>query len=149
MRKTVKILIIFLAFDAVIAGFYFGIKAISASSGKSLTDAFEWKTMDESYQPVDYVEQFIKDDASRKGIFPVQIRNYGRNGDVLKRFKGKNFARSSESSLNLAFSGLDDWTLIDVKYKNEKEMEVARTILYVSIKNQWRVGDSGSLMKGS
>ena len=147
MRKTAKILLIFLAFDVVIAGFYFGIKAISSSSGKSPTEAYEWKTMDEYYQPVDYVEQFIKDDASQKGIFPVQIRNYGRNGDVLKRFKGKNFARSSESSLNLAFPGLDDWTLIGVKYKNEKKMEVARTILYVSIKNQWRVGDSGSLMK--
>jgi hypothetical protein len=147
MNKTVKILVIFLAIDAVIAGFYFGIKAISSSSGESPADAYEWKTMDEYYQPADYVEQFIKDDASEKGIFPVQIRNYGRNGDVLKRFKGKNFARSSESSLNLAFPGLDDWTLIDVKYKNEKEMEVARTILYISIKNQWRVGDSGLLMK--
>jgi hypothetical protein len=147
MNKTVKILAIFLVFDVVIVGFYFGIKAISPSSGKSIMDAYEWKTMDESYQPMDYVEQFIKDDATQKGIFPVQIRNYGRNGDVLKLFKGKNFARSSESGLNLAFPGLDDWTLIDVKYKNEKEMEVARTILYVSIKNQWRVGDSGSLMK--
>ena len=147
MNKTVKILVIFLAIDAVIAGFYFGIKAISSSSGGSPTDAYEWKTMDEAYQPVDYVEQFIKDDASGKGIFPVQIRNYGRNGDVLKRFKGKNFARSSESNLNLAFPGLDDWTLIDVKYKKEKGMEVYRTILYVSIKNQWRVGDSGKLIK--
>ena len=147
MNKTQKILVIFLAFDAVIAGFYFGIKAISSSSGKSLTSANEWKTMDEYYQPMDYVEQFIKDDASQKGIFPVQIRNYGRNSDVLKRFKGKNFARSAESSLNLAFPGLDDWTIIDVKYKNEKEREVVRTILYVSINNQWRVGDSGSLMK--
>jgi len=147
MNKTVKILVIFLAIDAVIAGFYFGIKAISSSSDGSPTDAYEWKTMDEAYQPVDYVEQFIKDDASGKGIFPVQIRNYGRNGDVLKRFKGKNFARSSESNLNLAFPGLDDWTLIDVKYKNEKGMEVSRTILYVSIKNQWRVGDSGKLIK--
>ena len=42
-------------------------------------EAYEWKTMDESYQPMDYVEQFIKDDASAKGLFPVQIRNYGRN----------------------------------------------------------------------
>jgi hypothetical protein len=147
MNKTAKILVIFLAVDAVIAGFYFGIKAISSGSGESPEDAYEWKTMDEQYQPEDYVEQFIKEDALGKGIFPVQIRNYGRNGDVLKRFKGKNFARSSESSLNLAFPGLDDWTLIDVKYKNEKDMEVARTILYISIKNQWRVGDSGKLMK--
>ncbi len=147
MNRTVKVLMIFLAIDAVIAAVYFGTKARSPGSGGSPMEAYEWKTMDESYQPMDYVEQFIKDDASAKGLFPVQIRNYGRNVSVLKRFRGKNFARSSESNLNLAFPGLDDWTLIDVKYKNEKEMEVARTILYVSIKNEWRVGDSGSLMK--
>ena len=147
MSKTQKILVMFLAFDAVIAGFYFGIKAISSSSGKALTSANDWRTMDESYQPVDYVEQFIKDDASEKGIFPVQIRNYGRNIDVLKRFRGKNFARSSESSLNLAFPGLDDWTIIDIKYKNEKDQEVLRTVLYVQVEGDWRVGDSGSLPK--
>ena len=43
--------------------------------------------------------------------------------------------------------GLDDWTLVDVKYKNEKQQEIARTILYVNVKNQWRVGDSGTLQK--
>jgi len=66
---------------------------------------------------------------------------------VLKRFKGKNFARSSASSLDLAFPGLDDWTLVDVRYKNEKQQEIARTILYVSVNAQWRVGDSGTLVK--
>ena len=42
---------------------------------------------------------------------------------------------------------LDDWTLVDVKYKNEKQQEIARTIPCVSVKNQWRIGDSGILVK--
>jgi len=43
--------------------------------------------------------------------------------------------------------GLDDWTLVDVKYKNEKQQEIARPIFYVSGKNQWRIGDRGMLVK--
>jgi hypothetical protein len=148
MSKPVKILVIFLVFDLVVLGAYFGIKStMSSNSGKTPMDAYEWKTMDIYYQPADYVEQFIKDDAAAKGIFPVEIRNYGKSGDVLKRFVGKNFARSAVSSLDLAFPGLDDWTLVDVKYKNERQQEIGRTILYVSIKSQWRVGDSGTLAK--
>ena len=42
MNKTIKILAIFLVFDVVIVGFYFGVKAISPSSRKSITDAYEW-----------------------------------------------------------------------------------------------------------
>jgi hypothetical protein len=148
MNKTVKFIFIFLVFDLVVLGAYFGIKsAMSPKSGSTPMEAYEWKTMDESYQPGDYIEQFVKDDAAAKGIFPVEIRNYGKSADVLKRFVGKNFARSSVSSLDLAFPGLDDWTLVDVRYKNDKQQEIARTILYVSIKNQWRVGDSGTLSK--
>ncbi len=146
MNKTVKIIGIFLVVDLVILGAYFGIKSAMKPSTAPM-DAYEWKTMDESYQPADYVEQFIKDDAAAKGIFPVEIRNYGKNADVLKRFVGKNFARSSVSSVDMAFPGLDDWTLVDIRYKNERQQEIARTILYVSVKNQWRVGDSGTLTK--
>ncbi len=146
MNKTVKIIVYFLVFDLIVLGAYFGIKS-AMKPGTAPMEAYEWKTMDESYQPADYVEQFIKDDAMAKGIFPVEIRNYGRNADVLKRFIGKNFARSAASSLDLAFPGLDDWTLVDVRYKNERQQEIGRTILYVSVKGQWRVGDSGTLGK--
>jgi hypothetical protein len=146
MNKTVKIIVIFLVVDLVVLGAYFGIKS-AMKPGKAPMEAYEWKTMDESYQPADFVEQFIKDDAAAKGIFPVEIRNYGKNADVLKRFVGKNFARSSVSSVDMAFPGLDDWTLVDIRYKNERQQEIARTILYVSVKNQWRVGDSGTLSK--
>jgi len=148
MSKTVKIIGIFLVVDLVILGVYLGVKSASSSNpGKTPMDAYEWKTIDENYQPADYVEQFIKDDAVAKGIIPVEIRNYGKNGDVLKRFVGKNFARSSASSLDLAFPGIDDWTLVDIRYKNEKQQEIARTVLYVSVNGAWRVGDSGTLTK--
>lgn len=108
---------------------------------------FEWTTIDEYSTPANYIEQFIKDDAEQKGILPVYIRNYGRDPDVLKRFRGTNFARPNEAALNMAFRGLGDWMLVDLKYKNEKEKEVQRTVLYVEIGGSWRVGDSGTLLK--
>jgi hypothetical protein len=147
MSKTAKIIVYFLVFDVIVLGFYFGIKSIAKSSGKSPLDNYEWKTMDASYQAADFVEQFIKDDAAQKNIFPVQIRNFKQSPDVLKRFVGKNFARSSPSNLDLVFPGLDDWALIQIKYKNEKEQVIDRVVLYVSLKGQWRVGDSGTLMQ--
>ena len=146
MSKTVKIIVYFLVFDVIVLGFYFGIKSFTQSSGKSPLDDYEWKTIDAYYEATDFVEQFIKDDAAQKNIFPVEIRNFRQNADVLKMFVGKNFARSSPSNLDLVFPGLDDWALIQIKYKNEKQQVVDRVVLYVSIKNQWRVGDSGTLM---
>jgi len=147
MSKTTKIILIFLAVDALIAGIYFGTKALSSGSGKTPMDEYEWQMIDANYQPRDFIETFIMNDASAKNIFPVYIRNYGRDTSVLKRFTGTNFARASETILDMTFPGLDDWTIIDVKYKNEKEQEIARTILYVNVKNEWKVGDSGKLTK--
>ncbi len=147
MSKTVKIIVYFLVFDVIVLGFYFGVKSFTQSSGKSPLDDSEWKTIDAYYEATDFVEQFIKDDAAQKNIFPVEIRNFRQSADVLKMFVGKNFARSSPSNLDLVFPGLDDWALIQIKYKNEKQQVVDRVVLYVSIKNQWRVGDSGTLMK--
>jgi predicted nucleotidyltransferase len=47
----------------------------------------------------------------------------------------------------MAFPDLEDWMLIDIKYKNEKDQEILRTVLYVLIEGNWRVGDSGTLLK--
>ncbi len=66
---------------------------------------------------------------------------------MLKRFRGTNFARPNEAALNMAFRGLGDWMLVDLKYKNEKDQDVQRTVLYVEIGGTWRVGDSGTLLK--
>jgi hypothetical protein len=127
-----------------------GVAFIAGSGGcrkGSLADDYEWTTIDESYTPQNYVEEFIKNDSEQKGIFPVDIRNYGKDVSILRRFRGTNFAKSNEAALNMAFPGLEDWMLIDIKYKNEKNQEIQRTVLYVQVEGAWRVGDSGSLMK--
>ncbi len=115
--------------------------------GGARPEDFEWTMIDERYTPANVVEEFIKSDAEQKGIFPVYIRKYGQDPDILKRFRGTNFARPTEAALNLAFRGLQDWLLIDLKYKTENGKDVQRTMLYVEIGGSWRVGDSGTLLK--
>lgn len=115
-------------------------------SGTAETSAAEWVTIDEYYIPVDYVEEFIKKDSEEKGLFPVQIKNYGSDKAVLRRFKGSNFAGPTEAQLNMMYDGLGEWKLIDLKYKNEDGKEIKRTILYVYVNGSWMVGDSGSLV---
>jgi hypothetical protein len=147
MSKTVKVLVYFLVFDAVVAGAYFGYKALAGGGGGGDLEAVPWVTVDASYQPRNDVEAFIKTDAENREALPVEIRNYGANEKVLKRFKGKQLARPSASVLEMFFKGLDDWMIVAIKYKAEKEREVVRTVLYVFQNKQWKVGDSGSLLQ--
>jgi hypothetical protein len=113
----------------------------------STADDYEWVTMDESYTPQNYIEEFIKNDSEAKGIFPVSLRNYGRDTSILRRFQGSRFANPNEAALNMAYSGLEDWMLVDIKYENDRNQEVLRTVLYIQIDGAWRVGDSGRLTK--
>jgi hypothetical protein len=147
MNKTVKWLLIFLAFDLVVVVAYFGVTSLGKGAGTSPQDEFSWITVDEAYVPHNAVEQFVKDDAAQKGLLPILIKDYGKSAAVLKRFKGTRFAGANTTVLEMSFPGLDDWMIIDIKYQNENERQVARTILYVEINGQWQVGDSGSLMK--
>ena len=127
-----------------------GVAFIAGSGGcrkGSQTDDYEWTTIDENYTPQNYVEEFIKNDSEQKGIFPVNIRNYAKDVSILRRFRGTNFAKPNEAALNMAFPDLEDWMLIDIKYKNEKDQEILRTVLYVQVEGSWRVGDSGSFLK--
>ena len=133
---------------ALIAGLA-AIVLVAAPGCKKSSQAedYAWVTIDESYTPQNYVEEFIKSDSEQKGLFPVYIKNYGKDKSILGRFRGGNFAKPSEAQVNLAFSGLQDWMLVDIKYNNEKNQEVLRTVLYVQLEGTWRVGDSGSLLK--
>ena len=127
-----------------------GVAFIAGSSGcrkGSQADDYQWITIDENYTPQNYVEEFIKNDSEQKEIFPVNIRNYGKDISILRRFRGTNFARPNEAALNMAFPDLEDWMLIAIKYKNEKDREILRTVLYIQVEGSWRVGDSGSLLK--
>jgi hypothetical protein len=145
MSKTVRYLIYFLAFDAVVIGGYFGFKALTGGGGAAAV--VDWVTIDESYAPKNAVEEFIKGDAEVRGGLPVSLRNYGRDKKILARFKGKQFARPTENILSLFFKGLDDWMVVDIKYKNENKRDVQRTILYVFADKRWTVGDAGTLLK--
>jgi len=127
-----------------------GVAFIAGASGcrkGSQADDYQWITIDESYTPQNFVEEFIKNDSEQKEIFPVNIRNYGKDISILRRFRGTNFARPNEAALNMAYPDLEDWMLIAIKYKNEKGQEVLRTVLYIQVEGSWRVGDSGSLLK--
>ena len=147
MNKALKIVLIFLAVDAVAVAAYFGIRALAGGRGPNPQDEYAWVTVDENYAPANSIEEFIKTDAEQKKMLPVYLKNYGRNAAILKTFRGTAFAGANEAVLDMAYRGLQDWMLVDLKYKDEKERDIQRTMLYVEIGGQWKVADSGRLMK--
>jgi hypothetical protein len=146
LNKALKVVIIFLAMDALAAGLYFGYKAL-AGKGAGPEDEYAWVTVDESFQPRNSVEGFIKTDAVQQGLLPAYIKDYGRNAKVLKKFRGTKLAGANEAVLEMTFPGVQDWMLVDLKYKTDKERDVQRTMLYVQVGGQWKAGDSGKLMR--
>jgi hypothetical protein len=108
---------------------------------------FEWTVIDEYYTPQDLVEDFIKQDAIARNNLPINIINYGDDQSVLRRFRGKRFAGPSEAQLSMMFSGMEEWKLVEIMYKTEKDQEVKRTVLYIYVNGEWIVGDSGELSK--
>ncbi|MBN1939380.1 MAG: hypothetical protein JW843_07330 [Candidatus Aminicenantes bacterium] len=145
MRKIPKWLVIFLAFDAVVIGGYFGYKALRPG-GSDAAEAYAWVIIDQSYVPKNDVEAFIKTDADNRGALPVQIRNYGSDPKILGRFKGRKYAKPSEKTLEMLNQGLDDWMIVDIRYKAENDRDVIRTMLYLFVKGAWIVGDTGELV---
>jgi hypothetical protein len=146
LNKTLKAVLIFLAVDAVAVGLYFGYQALSGK-GPGPEDEYAWVTVDENYQPKNSVEEFLKADAVQQRLLPAYIKDYGRNAKVLKRFRGTKLAGANEAVLDVTFPGVQDWMLVDLRYKTEKERDVQRTMLYIQVGGQWKVGDSGKLMK--
>lgn len=146
MKRVIKILIVFLVIDIVVIGGYFLYKNLLVGESQSDKEDYEWVIIDEFYSPRNFVEEFIKKDTAEKGLFPISIRNYGKDTSILRKFRGSNFARPTEAHLNMMYKGLEDWMLIDLKYKTKKKREVQRTILYIQLDGTWKVGDSGSLL---
>jgi hypothetical protein len=145
MSKTLRVLVIFLAFDAVALGVYFGVKALGSGRAEDPTKGIDWATMDAYSQPATELEQAIKTEFGEKELLPLQYRNFGRNATVLKRFLGAKLAGAGVSVLEMTFRGLEDWAIVDVWIKGEEGREIHRTILYVLTANAWKVGDSGRL----
>ena len=147
MNKTLRILVLVLVLAAVIVAAYLAVKMLGGRARHEPAEAYEWLTVDEDYVPRNSIEEFILADADQKGLLPIYLRNYGRNPAVLRKFRGARFVGANESVLQMSFQGLDDWMLVDLKYQNEQGRDIQRTILYVEVRGQWQVGDSGRLME--
>lgn len=145
MNKALRVLIIFLVFDAVVVAGYFLIRALGSGRAEDPTQGVEWVLMDENYQPATELEQFIKTDAEANGLLPLQFRSYGRRSAVLKRFRGAKLVGASVPVLEMQFKGVEDWAIVDLRIKTEDAREIRRTVLYVQTANAWKVGDSGRL----
>jgi len=147
MNKIAKSALLGIVMGIIAVGGYYLFQSIRGAASEAGEGDYEWTTMDEYYAPRDLVEDFILKDAAAKDILPVSIRNYGNDKSVLKRFRGSRFAGPTEAQLKMMFKGLEDWKLVDIKYVNEKDREIQRTVLYVSLHGEWRVGDSGKLVQ--
>lgn len=145
--KQFKRILIFSFICAVCLSSFFSCKKNPSDEGKTVVSDYEWVTIDEFYIPDDYVEEFIKNDSAEKGLLPIQIKNYGSDKAVLRKFKGKNFAGPTEAQVKMMYKGLGEWKIVDLKYKNKEKKDIQRTILYVYVNGDWMVGDSGILTK--
>lgn len=147
MSKPLRILIIFLVFDAAALGVYLGIKALGSGRGADPTKDYEWATMDAYYQPATELEQLIKTSSEEMELLPLQFRNYGANAAVLRKFRGSKLVGAGKSVLEMTFRGLEDWAVVEIWFKGEEGREIRRTILYILTENAWKVGDSGKLVE--
>ena len=142
-----RIIILYVIMIVVLAIGYFIYKSFVLSPSPKYAQEYEWAVIDEYYTPKDLVETFIKQDALARNNLPINIINYGDDTSILRRFRGKRFAGPTEAQLSMMFRGLEEWKLVDIMYKTEKDQEVKRTVLYVYVNGEWSVGDSGQLAK--
>jgi hypothetical protein len=146
MNKVMKIIVVIIIVDLVVFGGYFAYKLFLKGDSKDNEEVFEWVTVDENYYSEDAIEEYIKNESSAQGLLPVSIKNYGKNKKVLKKFKGTKLAGPNEFNIKMVYSDMEDWKLIELKYKDSQDREVHRTILYIYTDGEWIVGDTGSLM---
>jgi hypothetical protein len=140
-RKNIRLFFLALIFIGLA-----GLSACRGSGAGSDPDAYSWVAIDESYAPKDDVEAFIKMDAANRNALPVYIRNYGSDKRILDLFKGRFYAQPGVNTLAMLNQGLDDWKIVDIKYKAENNRDIVRTVLYFKVKGSWKVGDSGTLI---
>ena len=154
MKKYFRVFSIFLLFSSIAI-----LINLTACKGKGGASEYQWVTIDQNYEPKDAVEAFIKNDAGIRDNFPIQIRNYGHDTKILRKFKGTRFAQANKNVLGMFFKGMEDWMIVDIKWKVKderkqkpeeeprKELEAKRTMLYINAGGKWTVGDSGTLLE--
>ncbi len=140
-------IIIIIALAIISIGGYYIYNVFLGKPSPSAEHEYEWTTMDEYYTPKDLVEEYIMNDAEARENLPVSIINYGDDESVLRRFRGSRFAGPTEAQLKMMFNGLEEWKLVDIKYQDDKEREIKRTVLYIYMNGDWSVGDGGQLVK--
>ncbi len=145
MSKALRIFVIFLVVDAVAIGAYFLIKAMGSGGKDDPTKGVDWFTMDAYYQPASEIEEIVKKSYEEMDLLPLQVRNFGSDTAVLKKFRGAKLVGASKSVLEMTFQGVEDWAIVEVWFKGEEGREIRRTILYVLTGNEWKAGDSGRL----
>jgi len=145
MSKALRILVIFLVVDAVAIGVYFGIKAMGSGGGGDPTKGYDWFTMDAYYQPASEIEEIVKKSYEEMDLLPLQVRNFGSDTAVLKKFRGAKLVGAGKSVLEMTFKGVEDWAIVEIWFKGEEGREIRRTILYILSGNEWKTGDSGRL----
>lgn len=146
MNKTVRVLLIFLAVDALALGVYFLAKSIGSGKGADPTKDYAWVTMDPYYQPASELEEYIKTSSDEQELLPLQFRNYGQSVSILKKFRGSKLVGAGRSVLEMTFPKLEDWALVDIWIRGEEGREIRRTVLYILADNAWKAGDSGRLV---
>jgi hypothetical protein len=149
MNKWLKILVIFLLVDVAVVGGYFGLKALKSDgeTGLDPREEYEWVMVDDYTLPSNSLMEFIKVDGVEMDILPIEVRNYGKNAALLKKFRGSKFVGPKVSVVEMSFQGLEDWALVDLRTKNEEGQEIGRTVLYVLFEGRWRIGDSGRMVE--
>lgn len=145
MSKPLRILLIFLAVDAVALGIYFGIRALGSGGAEDPRQDYAWVTLDAYYQPSSELEEVIKTTYEEMDVLPLQFRNYGSDTAILRKFRGAKMVGAGKSVLEMTFRGLEDWAIVDIWIKGEDGREIRRSVLYVLTDNAWKVGDSGRL----
>ena len=146
MNKVMKIIVVIIIVDLVVFGGYFAYELLFTGSSDETQNTFEWITIDEDYIPGDVIEEYIQNESAAQGVLPISIKNYGKNKNILKKFKGTKLAGPNEFNLKMTFPEMEDWKLIELKYDDNQDREIHRTILYIYQNGGWLVGDSGSLM---
>ncbi len=149
MSKMAKILVISIFIGVAVIGVYFGLKALrfGSDSGLDAREAADWVVVDDYYMPVSGLMEFIKIDGVAKGMLPVEVRNHGRNADLLRKFRGSKFVGPKVSVVELTYQGLEDWALVDLRTTNAEGQEIGRTVLYILYEGQWMIGDTGRIVE--
>jgi len=142
-----KIIVIIIIVDLIVFGGYLSYKLFFSGNSEETEELIDWVMIDENYSPKDYIEEYIKNDSAAQGLLPVYIKNYGDNKKVLKKFKGAKLAGPNEFNMKMVFPDMEEWKLLELKYTDNKDREIQRTILYIYQNGEWTVGDIGDIIK--